>query len=110
MYVMITLAVIGLLVLSGNRIVSCISGQSRRQGGQDTKLADTERKEDMKAQAYQEQFQELKEQISVQIQFKFGVHEFRKISCNGKSQSASFGASGYVAPDKTLRQLICTDI
>lgn len=28
----------------------------------DTKLADTERKEDMKAQAYQEQFQELKEQ------------------------------------------------
>lgn len=62
MYVMITLAVIGLLVLSGNRIVSCISGQSRRQGGQDTKLADTERKEDMKAQAYQEQFQELKEQ------------------------------------------------
>ena len=62
MYVMIALAVIGLLVLSGNRIVSCISGQSRRQGGQDTKLADTERKEDMKAQAYQEQFQELKEQ------------------------------------------------
>ena len=61
-YVMIALAVIGLLVLSGNRIVSCISGQSRRQGGQDTKLADTERKEDMKAQAYQEQFQELKEQ------------------------------------------------
>ena len=51
MYVMIALAVIGLLVLSGNRIVSCISGQSRRQGGQDTKLADTERKEDMKAQA-----------------------------------------------------------
>lgn len=62
MYVMIALAVIGLLVLSGNRIVSFISGQSRRQGGQDTKLADTERKEDMKAQAYQEQFQELKEQ------------------------------------------------
>lgn len=62
MHVMIALAVIGLLVLSGNRIVSCISGQSRRQGGQDTKLADTERKEDMKAQAYQEQFQELKEQ------------------------------------------------
>ena len=62
MYVIIALAVIGLLVLSGNRIVSCISGQSRRQGGQDTKLADTERKEDMKAQAYQEQFQELKEQ------------------------------------------------
>ena len=62
MYVMIALAVIGLLVLSGNRIVSCISGQSRRQGGQDTKLADTERKEDMKAQAYQEQFQEVKEQ------------------------------------------------
>ena len=62
MYVMIALAVIGLLVLSGNRIVSCISGQSRRQGGQDTKLADTERKEDMKAQAYQEQVQELKEQ------------------------------------------------
>ena len=62
MYVMIALAVIGLLVLSGNRIVSCISGQSRRQGGQDTKLADTEQKEDMKAQAYQEQFQELKEQ------------------------------------------------
>lgn len=62
MYVMIALAVIGLLVLSGNRIVSCISGQSRRQGGQDTKLADIERKEDMKAQAYQEQFQELKEQ------------------------------------------------
>lgn len=62
MYVMIALAVIGLLVLSGNRIVSCISGQSRRQGGQDTKLADTERKEDMKAQAYQEQFQQLKEQ------------------------------------------------
>ena len=62
MYVMIALAVIGLLVLSGNRIVSCISGQSRRQGGQDTKLADTERKEDMKTQAYQEQFQELKEQ------------------------------------------------
>lgn len=62
MYVMIALAVIGLLVLSGNRIVSCMSGQSRRQGGQDTKLADTERKEDMKAQAYQEQFQELKEQ------------------------------------------------
>ena len=62
MYVMIALAVIGLLVLSGNRIVSCISGQSRRQGGQDTKLADTERREDMKAQAYQEQFQELKEQ------------------------------------------------
>ncbi|SCH01159.1 Uncharacterised protein [uncultured Ruminococcus sp.] len=62
MYVMIALAVIGLLVLSGNRIVSCISGQSRRQGGQDMKLADTERKEDMKAQAYQEQFQELKEQ------------------------------------------------
>lgn len=62
MYVMIALAVIGLLVLSGNRIVSCISGQSRRQGGQDTKLADTERKEDMEAQAYQEQFQELKEQ------------------------------------------------
>lgn len=62
MYVMIALTVIGLLVLSGNRIVSCISGQSRRQGGQDTKLADTERKEDMKAQAYQEQFQELKEQ------------------------------------------------
>lgn len=62
MYVMIALAVIGLLVLSGNRIVSCISGQSRRQGGQDTKLADAERKEDMKAQAYQEQFQELKEQ------------------------------------------------
>ena len=62
MYVMIVLAVIGLLVLSGNRIVSCISGQSRRQGGQDTKLADAERKEDMKAQAYQEQFQELKEQ------------------------------------------------
>ena len=62
MYVMIALAVIGLLVLSGNRIVSCISGQSRRQGGQDTKLADTERKEDMKAQAYQEQFQEIKEQ------------------------------------------------
>ena len=62
MYVMIALAVIGLLVLSGNRIVSCISGQSRRQGEQDTKLADTERKEDMKAQAYQEQFQELKEQ------------------------------------------------
>ena len=57
MYVMIALAVIGLLVLSGNRIVSCISGQSRRQGGHDT-----ERKEDMKAQAYQEQFQELKEQ------------------------------------------------
>ena len=62
MYVMIALAVRGLLVLSGNRIVSCISGQSRRQGGQDTKLADTERKEDMKAQAYQEQFQEFKEQ------------------------------------------------
>lgn len=62
MYVMIALAVIGLLVLSGNRIVSCISGQSRRQGGQDMKLSDTERKEDMKAQAYQEQFQELKEQ------------------------------------------------
>lgn len=62
MYVMIALAVIGLLGLSGNRIVSCISGQSRRQGGQDTKLADTERKEDMKVQAYQEQFQELKEQ------------------------------------------------
>ena len=62
MYVMIALAVIGLLGLSGNRIVSCISGQSRRLGGQDTKLADTERKEDMKAQAYQEQFQELKEQ------------------------------------------------
>lgn len=62
MYVMTALAVIGLLGLSGNRIVSCISGQSRRQGGQDTKLADTERKEDMKAQAYQEQFQELKEQ------------------------------------------------
>ena len=62
MYVMIALSVIGLLVLSGNRIVSCISGQSRRQGGQVTKLADTERKEDMKAQAYQEQFQELKEQ------------------------------------------------
>lgn len=62
MYAMIALAVIGLLVLSGNRIVSCISGQSRRQGGQDTKLADTERKEDTKAQAYQEQFQELKEQ------------------------------------------------
>ena len=62
MYVMIALAVIGLLGLSGNRIVSCISGQSRRQGGQDTKLADTEQKEDMKAQAYQEQFQELKEQ------------------------------------------------
>ena len=62
MYVMIALAVIGLLVLSGNRIVLCISGQSRRQGGQDTKLADAERKEDMKAQAYQEQFQELKEQ------------------------------------------------
>lgn len=62
MYVMIALAVIGLLGLSGNRIVSCISEQSRRQGGQDTKLADTEQKEDMKAQAYQEQFQELKEQ------------------------------------------------
>lgn len=62
MYVMIALAVIGLLGLSGNRIVSCISGQSRRQGGQDTKLADTERKEDMKAQAYQEPIQELKEQ------------------------------------------------
>ena len=62
MYVMIALTVIGLLILSGNRIVSCISGQSRRQGGQVTKLADTERKEDMKAQAYQEQFQELKEQ------------------------------------------------
>ena len=62
MYAMVALAVIGLLVLSGNRIVSCISGQSRRQGGQDTKLADAERKEDMKAQAYQEQFQELKEQ------------------------------------------------
>lgn len=62
MYVMIALAVIGLLGLSGNRIVSCISGQSRRQGGQDTKLADTEQKEDMKAQAYQEQFQQLKEQ------------------------------------------------
>lgn len=62
MYAMIALAVTGLLVLSGNRIVSCISGQSRRQSGQDTKLADTERKEDTKAQAYQEQFQELKEQ------------------------------------------------
>ena len=62
MYAMVALAVIGLLVLSGNRIVSCISGQSRRQGGQDTKLADTERKEDTKEQAYQEQFQELKEQ------------------------------------------------
>lgn len=62
MYAMVALVVTGLLVLSGNRIVSCISGQSRRQGGQDTKLADTERKEDMKAQAYQEQFQELKEQ------------------------------------------------
>ena len=62
MYAMIALSVTGLLVLSGNRIVSCISGQSRRQGGQDTKLADAERKEDMKAQAYQEQFQELKEQ------------------------------------------------
>lgn len=62
MYAMVALAVIGLLVLSGNRIVSCISGQSRRQSGQDTKLADTERKEDTKAQAYQEQFQELKEQ------------------------------------------------
>ena len=62
MYAMVALVVIGLLVLSGNRIVSCISGQSRRQGEQDTKLADTERKEDMKAQAYQEQFQELKEQ------------------------------------------------
>ena len=57
MYVMIALAVIGLLVLSGNRIVSCISGQSRRQGGQDTKLADTERKEDMKAQALKEQWE-----------------------------------------------------
>ena len=62
MYAMVALVVIGLLVLSGNRIVSCISGQSRRQSGQDTKLADTERKEDTKAQAYQEQFQELKEQ------------------------------------------------
>ena len=62
MYAMVALVVTGLLVLSGNRIVSCISGQSRRQGGQDTKLADTERKEDTKAQAYQEQFQELKEQ------------------------------------------------
>ena len=62
MYAMIALAVTGLLVLSGNRIVSCISGQSRRQDGQDTKLADTERKEGTEAQAYLEQFQELKEQ------------------------------------------------
>ena len=61
MYVMIALAVIGLLVLSGNRIVSCISGQSRRQGGQDTKLADAERKEGTEAQAYLEQFQESEE-------------------------------------------------
>ena len=61
MYAMIALAVTGLLVLSGNRIVSCISGQSRRQGGQDTKLADTERKEGTEAQAYLEQFQESEE-------------------------------------------------
>ena len=61
MYAMIALAVTGLLVLSGNRIVSCISGQSRRQGGQDTKLADTERKEGIEAQAYLEQFQESEE-------------------------------------------------
>ena len=62
MYVMIALAVIGLLVLSGNRIVSCISGQSRRQGGQDMKLADTERKEGAEEQAYLEQLQESEEQ------------------------------------------------
>ena len=61
MYAMIALAVTGLLVLSGNRIVSCISGQSRRQGEQDTKLADTERKEGTEAQAYLEQFQESEE-------------------------------------------------
>ena len=61
MYAMIALSVTGLLVLSGNRIVSCISGQSRRQGGQDTKLADTERKEGTEAQAYLEQFQESEE-------------------------------------------------
>ena len=61
MYAMIALAVTGLLVLSGNRIVSCISGQSRRQGGQDTKLADTEQKEGTEAQAYLEQFQESEE-------------------------------------------------
>ena len=61
MYAMVALVVTGLLVLSGNRIVSCISGQSRRQSGQDTKLADTERKEDTKAQAYLEQFQESEE-------------------------------------------------
>lgn len=62
MYAMIALAVIGLLVLSGNRIASCISGQSRRQGGQDMKLADTERKEGAEAQAYLEQLQESEEQ------------------------------------------------
>lgn len=62
MYVMIALAVIGLLVLSGNRIVSCISGQSRRQGGQDMKLADTERKEGAEEQVYLEQLQESEEQ------------------------------------------------
>lgn len=62
MYAMIALAVIGLLVLSGNRIVSCISGQSRRQGGQDMKLADTERKEGAEEQVYLEQLQESEEQ------------------------------------------------
>lgn len=62
MYAMIALAVIGLLVLSGNRIASCISGQSRRQGGQDMKLADTERKEGAEEQVYLEQLQESEEQ------------------------------------------------
>ena len=62
MYAMIALAVIGLLVLSGNRIVSCISGQSRRQGGQDMKLADTERKEGAEEQVSLEQLQESEEQ------------------------------------------------
>lgn len=62
MYAMIALAVIGLLVLSRNRIVSCISGQSRRQGGQDMKLADTERKEGAEEQVYLEQLQESEEQ------------------------------------------------
>lgn len=62
MYAMIALAVIGLLVLSRNRIASCISGQSRRQGGQDMKLADTERKEGAEEQVYLEQLQESEEQ------------------------------------------------
>lgn len=62
MYAMIALAVIGLLVLSGNRIALCISGQSRRQGGQDMKLADTERKEGAEEQVYLEQLQESEEQ------------------------------------------------